>query len=120
MQADNNSIRALNPPESFRNDHKLDHAPVIYFIYEKADFIVHHSLFMGCASLPTDYLELDNQKALSLDSVMEKISKERVIFISEIHGTASIHLLQLEIIKRLRQSGKELVIALEAFSDTRQ
>jgi len=93
---------------------------VIYFIYEKADFIVHHSFFMGCASLPTDYLELDNQKALSLDSVMEKISKERVIFIGEIHGTASIHLLQLEIIKRLRQSGKELVIALEAFPDTRQ
>jgi len=76
--------------------------------------------FTGCASLPTDYLELDNQKALSLDSVLEKISKERVIFIGEIHGTASIHLLQLEIIKRLRQRGKELVIALEAFPFTRQ
>ena len=76
--------------------------------------------FMGCASLPTDYLELDDQKALSLDSVMNKISNERVIFIGEIHGTASIHLLQLEIIKRLRQSGRELVVALEAFPDTRQ
>ena len=75
---------------------------------------------MGCASLPTDYLELDNHKALSLDSILNKISNERVIFIGEIHGTASIHLLQLEIIKRLRQSGKELVVALEAFPYTRQ
>jgi len=75
---------------------------------------------MGCASLPTDYLELDDHKALSLDSIMNKISKERVIFIGEIHGTANIHLLQLEIIKRLRQSGKELVVALEAFPFTRQ
>jgi len=76
--------------------------------------------FTGCASLPTDYVKLDNQETLSLDAVMEKISKERVIFIGEIHGTASIHLLQLEIIKRLRERGKELVIALEAFPDTRQ
>ena len=59
--------------------------------------------FVGCASLPTDYVKLDNQETLSLDAVLENISKERVIFIGEIHGTASIHLLQLEIIKR---SGK--------------
>jgi uncharacterized iron-regulated protein len=76
--------------------------------------------FTGCASLPTVYLGLDDHKALSLDSVLKKISEERVIFIGEIHGTASIHLLQLEIIKRLRQSNKELVIALEAFPSTRQ
>ena len=75
---------------------------------------------VGCASLPTDFLELNDHNALSLDSVMNKISKERVIFVGEIHGTASIHLLQLEIIKRLRQSNRELVIALEAFPDTRQ
>jgi uncharacterized iron-regulated protein len=76
--------------------------------------------FVGCASLPTDYLELDNNKVLSLDSILNKISNERVIFIGEIHGTGSIHLLQLEIVKRLRQSGKELVVALEAFPFTRQ
>lgn len=71
-------------------------------------------------SLPTDYLDLDDHKAVSLDSVLNKISNERVIFIGEIHGTASIHLLQLEIIKRLRQSGKELVITFEAFPYVRQ
>jgi uncharacterized iron-regulated protein len=76
--------------------------------------------FTGCASLPTVYLDLDDHKALSLDSVLKKISEERVIFIGEIHGTASIHLLQLEIIKRLRQSNKELVVALEVFPFTRQ
>ena len=75
---------------------------------------------MGCASLPADFLDLDTRKPLGLDSVLYNISEERVIFIGELHGTSSIHLLQLEIIKRLRQSGKELVVALEAFPYTRQ
>ena len=77
-------------------------------------------LITGCASLPTDFLSLDDNKALSLDSVMNNISDKRVIFIGEIHGTSSIHLLQLEIMKRLRQSGKEVIVATEAFPFTRQ
>ena len=75
---------------------------------------------MACASLPADYVELDDQKTMSLDSILENISPERVIFIGEIHGTASIHLLELEIIKRLRQRGRELIIALEIFPVNRQ
>jgi uncharacterized iron-regulated protein len=76
--------------------------------------------FTGCASLPTQYLQLDDHTRLSFDAVLGEISKERVIFIGEIHGTSSIHLLQFEVIKRLKQSGREIVIALEAFPFTRQ
>jgi uncharacterized iron-regulated protein len=76
--------------------------------------------FTGCASLPTKYVELDDQTPLSLDSVLAKIADKQVIFIGEIHGTSSIHLLQSEVIKHLKQSGKEVVVALEAFPFTRQ
>ena len=74
----------------------------------------------SCASLPEAYLELETHKPLNLEAVLVRISQNRVIFIGEIHGTSSIHLLQLEIIKHLKQSGKEIVIALEAFPFTRQ
>lgn len=76
--------------------------------------------FTGCASLPESYLELEAHTPLNLDAVLGRIAKDRVIFIGEIHGTSSIHLLQLEVIKQLNQSGKEIVIAIEAFPFTRQ
>ena len=76
--------------------------------------------FIGCASLPKHYLDLHEHTSLNFDAVLSRIAMKRVIFIGEIHGTSSIHLLQLEIIKRLRQSGKELVVALESFPFTKQ
>jgi len=76
--------------------------------------------FTGCASLPAHYVELDDQTQLNLDAVLGKITGKQVIFVGEIHGTASIHLLQAEIIKHLKQSGNEVVVALEAFPFTRQ
>jgi uncharacterized iron-regulated protein len=78
------------------------------------------SFFAGCASLPASYVELDNQMQLNLDAVLDKIAEKQVIFIGEIHGTSGIHLLQTEVIKHLKQSGKEVVVALEAFPFTRQ
>jgi uncharacterized iron-regulated protein len=76
--------------------------------------------FTGCASLPANYVDLHDQTPLSLDAVLCKIADKQVIFVGEIHGTSSIHLLQLEVIKYLKQSGKEIIIALEAFPFTRQ
>ena len=76
--------------------------------------------FTACASLPSHYVELDDQTPLSFDSVLDKIAGKQVIFIGEIHGTASIHLLQSEVIKRLKQRGREVVVALEAFPFSRQ
>ncbi len=93
---------------------------MIYCIHETAVVFVRYILFSGCASLPANYVELDDQTPLSLDAVLGKISEKQVIFIGEIHGTSSIHLLQSEVIKHLKQSGKEVVIALEAFPFTRQ
>lgn len=83
-------------------------------------FLCAISFFTGCASLPSNYVELDNQTPLSLDAVLGKISEKQVIFIGEIHGTSSIHLLQSEIIKYLNRSGREVTIGLEAFPYTRQ
>ena len=76
--------------------------------------------FAGCASLPSKYVQLDNHTLLTLDAVLDKIAEKQVIFIGEIHGTPGIHLLQSEVMKRLEQSGKEVVVALEAFPFTRQ
>lgn len=77
-------------------------------------------LFFGCASLPTHYLSLDNDASANLDEVLKKIGNERLIFVGEVHGTASIHLLELKIIKYLHESGKQVIIALEAFPSHRQ
>ena len=76
--------------------------------------------FIGCASLPKHYLDLHEHTSLNFDAVLSRIAMKRVIFIGEIHGTSNIHLLQLEVIKKLHQSGKEIVIAIEAFPFTRQ
>ena len=77
-------------------------------------------LFTGCASLPANYVDLKDQRQLSLEAVLAEISEKQVIFIGEIHGTSSIHLLQSEVIKQLKQRGKEVVVAFEAFPFTRQ
>ena len=76
--------------------------------------------FTGCASLPANYVDLNDQTPLRLDAVLAKISDKQVIFVGEIHGTSSIHLLQAEVIKQLKERGKEVVVALEAFPFTRQ
>jgi len=74
----------------------------------------------GCASLPTHYISLDQQKSADLEAVLKEIENDKVIFIGEIHGTPSIHLLQLEIIKYLHQRGKQVAVALEAFPESKQ
>jgi uncharacterized iron-regulated protein len=80
------------------------------------------SLFLiaGCASLPTHYVFLDQQRSADFKTLLAGIQDKRVIFIGEIHGTPSIHLLQLEIIKHLHQSGKKVAVALEAFPGSKQ
>ena len=74
----------------------------------------------GCASLPTHYISLDQQKSADLEAVLKEIENDKVIFIGEIHGTPSIHLLQLEIIKYLHKRGKQVAVALEAFPESKQ
>ena len=74
----------------------------------------------GCAIMPSYYLDLDSRRSSGLDAVISRIEGERVIFIGEIHGDSSIHLLQFEIIKQLKQRGKKVVVALEPFPVARQ
>jgi uncharacterized iron-regulated protein len=75
---------------------------------------------LGCGSLPSHYVSLDTQMPSGLDEVFRKIEENRVIFIGEIHGTPSIHRLQLEIIRRLHEGGRPVSIAMEAFPSEMQ
>jgi len=93
----------------------------VIYLFMKKIIIVFSVLFsMGCASLPSHYVSLDHHTAESLDAVLKKIETERVVFIGEIHGTTSIHLLQLKIIKYLHQRGRQVAVALEAFPSGKQ
>ncbi len=76
--------------------------------------------FVGCVSVPTHYISLDRQTSLDFQTLLTEIKDERVIFIGEIHGTPSIHFLQLEIIKYLHRGGRQVVVALEAFPESKQ
>ena len=87
---------------------------------KRRSIIVPLFFIAGCASLPTHYISLDQQTSAGFEAVLTQIEHERVIFIGEIHGTPSIHLLQLEIIKHLHQRGKQVAVALEAFPDSKQ
>jgi len=93
---------------------------MIYLIMKRRSIVVQVFFIAGCASLPTHYIALDQQTSTDLEAVLTKIEDERVIFIGEIHGTPSIHLLQLEIIKHLHQQGKQVAVALEAFPVSKQ
>ncbi len=93
---------------------------MIYLIMKGLIIAVTLLFLAGCASPPTHYISLDQQTSADLEAVLKEIENEKVIFIGEIHGTTSIHLLQLEIIKYLHQRGKQVAVALEAFPESKQ
>lgn len=74
----------------------------------------------ACATLPAEYLDLNTKETVGFEAVMERVSDKRVIFIGEVHGTSSIHMLQLEVIRHLSESGKQIAVALEMFPYSKQ
>ncbi len=74
----------------------------------------------GCATLPEHYISLHEQRTLSLEEILPGIANEKVIFAGEGHEIAEDHLVQLEVVRQLHESGKNVVIALEMFPSEAQ
>ncbi len=72
-------------------------------------------LITGCATLPGHYVSLHDQGATSFEEILHQIRNVKVIFVGEGHVIEEDHLVQLEIVRRLHESGKDVVIALEMF-----
>ncbi len=69
----------------------------------------------GCATLPEHYVSLHDPRTASLEEILQQIINKKVIFVGEGHEIAEDHLVQLELIRRLHENGKNVVIALEMF-----
>ncbi len=69
----------------------------------------------GCATLPEEYLSTETGHPLRFDEVLSRIENDRVVFVGESHESARDHLIQLEVIRSLRQRGKKVAVALEMF-----
>jgi aminopeptidase N len=78
------------------------------------------SLTIGCATLPENYVSLNNRTVSSLEEIMDEISNKKVIFLGEGHDIKEDHLVQFEVIRRLHERGKDMVIALEMFPSEAQ
>lgn len=66
-------------------------------------------------SLEIPVSAINTQKTLALAPIIDQIQNKKVICIGEIHTEYSHHLMQFEIIKRLHESGKKLIIGMEMF-----
>jgi len=61
----------------------------------------------------TEVVETD--KTLSLDSLIKRLLDRKVIYIGEAHTEYGHHLMQYEIIRRLHEQDKRLIIGMEMF-----
>jgi len=74
------------------------------------------ALFLaGCATMPAQFTGQADNSTVSLDELTSAISSYRVVFLGEGHSSMADHMLQLEIIKRLEESGASPAVAMEIF-----
>ena len=71
----------------------------------------------SCATLPSNYLSLADNARLQIEDIVGQIKDRKVVFIGEGHMNGADHLVQLEIIRRLHESGKKVAVAMEMFTD---
>jgi uncharacterized iron-regulated protein len=57
---------------------------------------------------------------MSFQEILTELEKAQVIFVGEMHGIASSHRVELEVIRHLHLSGKKVAVALEMFPDNKQ
>lgn len=67
------------------------------------------------AELEIPVSAINTRKTLALDPIIDQINQERVICIGENHTEYSHHIMQFDIIKRLHESGRKLIIGMEMF-----
>lgn len=65
--------------------------------------------------LKRSILGIDVSKALSLEDIIEKLLDKKIIYVGEQHDRYEHHLIQLEIIKALKERGYDIVIGMEMF-----
>lgn len=87
----------------------------VYLVFLRAILIGLLLLLGGCATLPDHLHDIRNNSVIPVSSILKKIGDHRVIFVGEAHDSEVDHLVQLEVIRRLHESGRPISIALEAF-----
>ena len=76
--------------------------------------------FMGCTTPSLRYNYISNKDALGLNNMVAEFDGYRVIFVGEGHTSVRDHIVQLEVIQRLKKGGKKVAIALEMFPNSHQ
>ncbi len=75
---------------------------------------------ISCAALPLVYHHTGARKDVSFEQVFRDLKEQRVIFIGEAHTSDTDHLVQLEVIRRLKEEGHGVSVALEMFTPNQQ
>jgi uncharacterized iron-regulated protein len=70
--------------------------------------------------MPGHFISMDYMAAVAFEDLLKRIENKRVIFVGEIHSNPSSHRVQLEVIRHLVDSGKDVSIAIEIFPAAQQ
>lgn len=71
-------------------------------------------LLCSCARLPSHFYDLTTNSNILTERLIQRIGDSRVIFIGEAHDSEVDHKVQLEVIRQLHESGRRVIIAMEA------
>lgn len=78
-------------------------------------FLVSVLTIGGLDTLPKQLHDLSRQQTIATNKLLGRMEGHRVIFAGESHYNEVDHVMQLEIIRQLKASGREVVVGLEMF-----
>ncbi|HEC16067.1 MAG TPA: hypothetical protein ENI99_05785 [Sedimenticola sp.] len=67
----------------------------------------------SCAMLPETFYDLDSKSSVPTKALPGRLGSHPVIFVGETHDSDIDHAMQLEVIRRLQESGRPLAVGLE-------
>jgi len=73
------------------------------------------ALVSGCATMPRGYTALREGRNLELQELLQEVQQARVVFVGEAHTSRQDHLVQLRVLRHLRQQGRAVALAVEMF-----
>lgn len=76
--------------------------------------------FSFCAVKLNQIFDTACNTRISLDQLAERLKKYRIVMVGEDHTNDEHHIVELEVIKSLVESGKKVCLALEMFTPTQQ
>jgi len=83
---------------------------IIFFVF----------LLCSCSTMPEHFIRMDYGANVTFEEILKRIENKRVIFVGEIHAKPTSHRVQLEVIRHLVDSGKNVSIAIEIFPAAKQ